>query len=123
MELKQRVLSGELCDCAVYGNMSRFLVNGNYYFIPDVAETTWRADVNIRAERFSDGSTSFYMQKLVPWDTAEDELEEMMDEALNLIEKTFGIGEGKCTSSEWWLGDDSTEYDDLLTSDEQSCVK
>lgn len=63
------------------------------------------------------------MQKLVPWDTAEDELEEMMDEALNLIEKTFGIGEGECTSSEWWLGSDSTEYDDLLTSDEQSCVK
>jgi hypothetical protein len=123
MKLKKRVLGGELCDCAVYGTMSRFLVNGNYFFIPDVAETTYRADVNIRAERFSDGSTSFYMQKLVPWDMAEDELEEMMDEALNLIEKTFGIGEGKCTSSEWWLGNDSTEYDDLLTSDEQSCVK
>lgn len=122
MEWKKRVICGERCDCAVYGGMSRFLVNGNYYFAADAVENDRQDDTRIRVERFADGSASFYMQKLVPWDTAEDELEDMMDEVLNLIEETFGFEEGECTSSGWWFGDDSTEYDDLLAADERSCV-
>lgn len=130
MELvwKKREIDGETCDWAVYGTQSRFLVNGNYYaeahvISTEAEEKARKSGINVRVEVFGDGSASVFMQKLLPWDTDEDELEDKMDEMLTKFENAVGLTEEDESSMSWNIGHSNTDYDDLMTSEEQSIVK
>ena len=125
--LKTREINSEICDCAVYGILSRFLVNVNYYaeaniVSSEIEEKANRMGINVRVEKFCDGSASVYMQKLLPWYTDEDELEDKMDKMLTAFESAVNLTEEDESSMGWRFGHLSTDYDSLMTAEEQSVV-
>lgn len=127
LTLKTREINSEICECAVYGTLSRFLVNVNYYseanVIPsEIEEKARRIGINVCVEKFCDGSASVYMQKLLPWNTDEDELEDEADKMLTAFESTVNLTEEDESSMGWCFGDSSADYDNLMTAEEQSVV-
>lgn len=125
--LKTREINSEICECAVYGILSRFLVNVNYYaeaniVSSEIEKKANRVGINVRVEKFCDGSASVYMQKLLPWDTDEDELEDETDKMLTAFESAVNLTEEDESSMGWCFGHLSTDYDSLMTAEEQSVV-
>lgn len=62
------------------------------------------------------------MQKLLPWNTDEDELEDEADKMLTAFESTVNLTEEDESSMGWCFGDSSADYDNLMTAEEQSVV-
>lgn len=128
LTLKTREINSEICECAVYGTLSRFLVNGSYYAEANITPSeiegkAHRMGINVRVEKFCDGSASVYMQKLLPWDTDEDELEDETNKMLTAFESAVNLTEeGVLSSAGWHFGHSSTDYDSLMTAEEQSIV-
>lgn len=122
----RRVLGGEEVAVASYDGKMRFLVGCAFSCPPEpgsaVAEGT---SSRFSIENFKDGSCMVYCQTLVPDDTDEETLENMMDDALSETEEAMGfaVGEGlECTSTSWWAGHSDNNYDCLLSEQEQSVV-
>lgn len=123
MDVKKRCINGDECELAVYGEKyTRFFVEGNYYSVPtgiekDVKEKELRIAVNFN----DDGSTSLCSQKMIPWDTEYENLKSLFEEQLNQIEKELGL-KTRLPSSGWNIGHDSTEFDNLMTEEEQKMI-
>lgn len=123
MDVKKRCINGDECELAVYGGTyTRFFVEGNYYAVPVYIESVIKEKgLRVAVNFYNDGSTSMYSQQMVPWNTEYENLKSLFEEQLNQIEKELGL-KTRLPSSGWNIGHDSTEFDNLMTEEEQKLI-
>ena len=108
-ELREKV------DIAVVdGNRVRLLLSGN--FVGSMGDKKPKPEWCVQVAQDGASFTAL-TQKLIPMKNLTSyPFAEEMDKFLNEVEEYFGLSfpgeEGCCSSSEWWVGSDSDEYDD-----------
>lgn len=106
---------GEKIDITIVDkDKVRLLLSGN--FVGGMGDKKLKPEWHVQVAQ--DG-TSFtvFTQKLIPVKNLTSyPFTEEMDKFLNEVEEHFGLSfpgeEGCCSSSEWWVGYDTDEYDD-----------
>ena len=109
---------------AVYDGKCRFWMEGLYDGLPDTAEK--RAEersLPVKIDRRADGTVSVGTQSLVPWDTDYGKLEMMADVYLNYLAQVFVLPDDGFVKTRLSFGSDSAEHDELMTAEEQECIK
>lgn len=121
-ETRKREILGDVCLVETYGTKMRFLTSGTLNGVTE--EDVHKAqEANIHVELFPDGSADFSVQRLVPWETCDADLEAFHDEILNRIEETLGLEGGEITSSSWNAGHSTPKWDHIMTKEEQTIVR
>lgn len=107
-------LREEINVTVVNGNQVRLLLSGN--FVGSMGNKKPKPEWCVQVAQ--DGMSFMALtQKLIPLENLTSyPFTEEMDKFLNEVEEYFGLsepgGESCCSSSEWWVGSASDEYDD-----------
>lgn len=116
-------LVGEDVDVQAFAGKMRYLATATFWAVPENAESML-AGKRMRLTRHPDGSATVEMSCLVSLDTATEELETLGDVMLTEMETAMGMPEGEFVSSTSWnAGHIDTDWDDLMTAEEQAIVK
>lgn len=124
---KRRILAGEEVEIQDIGGKMRLMVSGSFYVHPAIGSVCSKGEAkHLRVDSFGDGSCLAVLVKLIPSDTEESAIEDMMDGALTEMEALMGFkpGEGEeLSSSSWYAGFSSTEYDAYLSDEDTAFLE
>lgn len=111
-----KLIFGEICKVSSYNGKLRFEVIIGFCSTPAV-----ELPPSMSIETYKDGSCNIRMQCLVPEDIVDSGCEEMMDKMEDQIRSIIG-NELIPTSGSCYLGYQDSEWDHLMTAEEQSIV-
>lgn len=119
-------IAGEAVNAEVFqdtaGNeWTRLTISGSWYG----PQNTNKCTTAMAIDTAVDGSFTVTVQKLILLENASDidTLEAQMDDTLNKIEDELGLAQDTLSSSSWWVGTSDTDYDYLMTKEEQLQVE
>lgn len=116
----KRNLGGEECICISYGGKMRLYLEGCFDTGHGENPSDQKAPIPF-VEPFPDGSISASYLRLIPDNTTESEIEDMMDRSLTQMEAALGLdSEVHCSSSSWHAGHSESDKDHLLSQEEQN---
>lgn len=124
---KKRILAGEEVEIQDIEGKMRLMVSGSFYTHPAIGSAYSKGEAkHLKVDSFGDGSCLAVLVKLIPSDTEESAIENMMDDALTEMETLMGFKPGeeeKLYSSSWYAGFSSTEYDAYLPNEDAAFLE